>query len=269
MRLVLRSTDGILPHAAADRLVRIAGLGELRFLRLDIAMHVATRGIGLGPHADRILGRCIEVPNQLAGLGVIGTHETADAVLATVGADQNLAVNGSRRHGLAVAQRGIGNVGLPRDGAGFGVERDQFGVEGGEIDLIVIDGDAAVVGAAAIGRDRTHGVLVVPIFLARLGVDRIDVVERRGDVHHAVDDDRRRLHRFLHFGLEDPGGVKLADVGCVDLLAREIAGLIVIAVGVKEVVRITGCGVKLFLRDRSGGRPRVCAPCRAGCPGKA
>jgi hypothetical protein len=62
-------------------------------------------------------------------------------------------------------------------------------------------------------------VLVVPILLAGLGIERIDVVERRGDVHHAVDDDRRRLERLLHLGLEDPGGMKLADVRSVDLLA--------------------------------------------------
>ena len=77
--------------------------------------------------------------------------------------------------------------------------------------------------------------LVVPIFLAGLGVERVDVVERRGDVHHAVDHDRRRLHRLLHLGLEDPGGMKLADIRRVDLLAGKIPGLIVVAVGVQEI----------------------------------
>jgi hypothetical protein len=31
----------------------------------------------------------------------------------------------------------------------LGVKRDQLGIEGGEIDVVVIDGDATVVGSAA------------------------------------------------------------------------------------------------------------------------
>ena len=93
--------------------------------------------------------------------------------------------------------------------------------------------------------------LVVPILLAGLGVQRVDVVERRCDVHYAVDDDRRRFLRFLHLGLEDPGGMQLANIGSIDLLARIEAGLIVVPVGVKEVRVVFGSGVELVLRDCS------------------
>ena len=55
-------------------------------------MHVFTRGGMRRPHADRVLGEGGEVPHQLAGLGVVGPHETADTVLATVGADQDLSI---------------------------------------------------------------------------------------------------------------------------------------------------------------------------------
>ena len=78
------------------------------------------------PHADRVLGDRVEVPHELAGLGVVGADEAADAVLAAVGADQDLAVDGGRRHGLAVAELGIGDVGLPDQAAGLCVERDEL-----------------------------------------------------------------------------------------------------------------------------------------------
>ena len=236
--LRLEVDRGVLPHAAAERLVGIAELLQRRLLGRDVAMHVLAGGVMRRPYAGGVLSRRVEVPHELAGLRIVGAHEAADAVLAAVGADQDLAVDGGRRHRLAVAELGIGDLGLPQQAAGLGVERDQLGIERRHVDLVAVDGDAAVVGAAAIGRDRAHLVLVVPVLLAGLGVERVDVIERRRHVHHAVDDDRRRLHRLLHLRLEDPGRMQLADVGGVDLLAREVAGLIVVAVGVQEVVGV-------------------------------
>ena len=80
--------------------------------------------------------------------------------------------------------------------------------------------DAAIVGAAAIGRDRSHSVLVVPVHLAGLRIERVDVIEGRGDIHHPVDHDRRSLQRLADIGLENPGNVQSLDVGAIDLLGR-------------------------------------------------
>ena len=223
----------ILPHAAAERLVGVAVLGERRLLGRDVAMHVAAGGVVGRPNADRVLGDGVEGPEQLAVLGVVGLDEAADAVFAAVGADQDFAVDGGRRHRLAVALLGIGELLLPDDSAGLGVERDQLGVERADIDLVVIDGDAAIVGAAAEGRDRAELGLEVPDLLAGLGVERVDVAERRGDIHHAVDDDRRRLERLLDLGGEDPGRMQMRDIAAVDLVVRIEAGLLVVAVGVR------------------------------------
>ena len=68
-------------------------------------------------------------------------------------------------------------------------------------------------------------VLVMPDFLAGARIQRIDVVERGGDVHHAIDDDRRGFQRFLHIGLEDPGRAAAARrwsvlICCVRIEAR-------------------------------------------------
>src|SRR5262249_4816385 len=162
----------ILPHAAAENLVRITGLAELRLLRRNVAVHVVTGGIVGRPYAHRVFGSRVEIPDQLAGLRVIGADKAADTIFTAVGADQDLAVDGGRRHRLAIAERRIGDLGLPYDAAGLGIERDQLCIKGGEIDFVIVHGDAAVVRSAAIGGDRTHGVLVMPIFFAGFGVKR-------------------------------------------------------------------------------------------------
>ena len=97
--------------------------------------------------------------------------------------------------------------------------------------------------------------LVVPVLLARFGIERIDVVEGSGHVHDAVGNDRRCRKHFLHVGLENPGGAELADIRRVDLLAREISGLIVVAIGMEKIGLVIGRGVKLFLVHRRCGRP--------------
>ena len=67
--------------------------------------------------------------------------------------------------------------------------------------------------------------LVVPVLLARFGIERINVVEGGGHIHDAVGNDRRCRKYFLHLGLKDPGCAKLGHIPCVDLIAREISGL--------------------------------------------
>ena len=193
---------------------------------------------------------------ELAVFGVVGLDETADAVLAAVGADQDFAVDGGRGHRLAVALLGIADLLLPDDGAGLGVERHEFGVERADIDLVLIDGDAAIVRSAAEGRHRAELGLEVPNFRAGLGVECVHVAEGRGDIHHAVDDDRRRLHRLLDLGREDPGRMQMPDIAAVDLVVRVEAGLLVVAVGVKEVRPVLGRVVELLLRDRRDRRGR-------------
>ena len=59
----------VLPDAAAQRLVGVAGLGQRRLLGRDVAMQDPARGVLLGPDADRVLRGRVEAPDQLAGLG--------------------------------------------------------------------------------------------------------------------------------------------------------------------------------------------------------
>jgi hypothetical protein len=181
---------GVLPHAAAELGKRIAGLGQLILFGLDVAVHIAAGRVLGGPDAYGAVRNGIEIPDLLARVGVIGAHESADAVFATIGADQHLVLDHSRSHRLAVAQLGIGNVGSPHHLAVLGIQSDQLGVERGEIDLVVENLDAAIVRPAAEGRDRPHLVIVVPELLAGLGIKRVDMAERGRDEHYAIDDDR-------------------------------------------------------------------------------
>ena len=90
----------------------------------------------------------------------------------------------------------------------------------------------------------------MPKFLARPRIKRIDMVERRREIHHAIDDDRRGFHRVLHFGLEYPGRAKIGDIADIDLLVRVVARLRVIAIRQQEIVAIAARAVEQILRDR-------------------
>src|SRR6185312_9194155 len=101
----------------------------------------------------------------------------ANTVFAAVGADQDFAVDGGGSHCFAVAFLRISDLRLPQEASGLGVEGDQLGIQRREINFVVIDGDAAIVRPAAIGRDRTHLVFVMPVLFAGLGVDCINMIE--------------------------------------------------------------------------------------------
>jgi hypothetical protein len=81
---------------------------------------------------------------------------------------------------------------LPELLAGGGVERDEVGVEGGEVDLVLPERDAPV--------RRMHGDQplrqfedVAPEFRALHGVKGDDLVVSGRHDHHAIVDQRRRL----------------------------------------------------------------------------
>ena len=80
----------ILPHAAAEGLVRVAVFGEGVFLRGDVAVLVPPGRVRCRPDTDRVFRDRIEGPQELPVVGVVGFDEAADAVFAAVGADENL-----------------------------------------------------------------------------------------------------------------------------------------------------------------------------------
>ena len=61
---------------------------------------------------------------------------------------------------------------------------------------------------------------------------------------------------LLPFRLENPGRMQFADVRGVDLLAGEVARLIVVAVRVQEIGAVARCRAQLLLRHRRRRRAR-------------
>ncbi len=203
-----------------------------------------------GPDAAAVLGGGVEGPQQLARFGVVGLHEAPDAVFAAVGAYQDHVLDHGGRHRLGIAQRRVTDLRFPQLLAGLGVERDQLGVERAHEDLVARHGDAAVVRAAAGLVHRAERVAVMPDLRAGTRVERIDVVERRRDVHDAVHDDRRGFEAVHDLGLEDPCRTKVLDVVRVDLRRGVVPRLAVIVVGMKKVVPVARGAAQHVLRDR-------------------
>ena len=90
---------------------------------------------------------------------------------------------------------------------------------------------------------------VGPEHLASGRVESVDLVPPT-QVHDAVDHDRRRLHRLEHGGLEHKRRLQLPDIATVDLIAGVVARLLVAAVGMNPVLRITRCRIQHRLCDR-------------------
>ena len=90
------------PYATAKGFVEIAALlGQLCFFCVDVAQHIAVGGIVDSPNTFMAFFRNgVESPLQSAGLGVKGFHETTDTVFATVGADQDAAIDSHWCHGF-------------------------------------------------------------------------------------------------------------------------------------------------------------------------
>ena len=92
-------------------------------------MHIATRCIVFSPDALVAFFRNgVEGPDQVTGFGIKGLDETTDAVLTTIGSDQNFSVYHRRRHGLAVALLGICDFNIPCQFASLRVQRHQASV---------------------------------------------------------------------------------------------------------------------------------------------
>ena len=106
---------------------------------------------------------------------------------------------GDRFLGAIVA----GDLDIPQQLAGRGIERNQPSVDGADKHASVRDRHATVGWAAADLLDALD-VLVAPEFAAGLRVQRHHVGAGQRHVHAAIDDDRRRLERAADAALVDP-----------------------------------------------------------------
>src|SRR5690606_12031335 len=166
--------------------------------RHDVSAKGSPERVDVPPFAPPAVGGLsrrgdgVPAPDQLAGRGVVGADEPTQAVVRAADAHEDLPVEREGGHGEAVAVLGVGDLGVPDDLAGAAVQGDEAGIERGDVDVVTVDADAAVVGATAELRAPDFG-LELPDLLARGRVQGDDAASRGGQVHDVPGDDGSRL----------------------------------------------------------------------------
>ncbi len=167
-------------------------------------------------------------PDFFAGIRVAGEQLADDAEFVTGAAvhQQHLAGLGifdqCRCAGHGVAGAVIAELLVPDDLAGVLVQRHDTGVEGAEVDLVAIDGRAAVDHVAARADVIGQAMGVAPQALAGLGIEGEDARVGAGHVDHAVMDDGLGLLAALLLVAEGerPSRGQFEYVALVDLRQR-------------------------------------------------
>ena len=119
--------------------------------------------------------------------------------------------------------------------------------------------EPAVVGAAADDAILGRCVAIDPERAAGRGVERDDVVLTLGDVHDAVNDQRRGLPVAGDRRLVDPLELQILDVGRRDLGQRAVAGAGVVAGVGQPVLRLVRCGGQALRTSPAHARGRTAA----------
>ena len=201
-------------------------------------------------------------PDFFTGIRIAGEQLADHAELVTGAAvdDQHLAglavFDDGRRAGHGVAGGVIAEFLVPDHLAGVLVQRHDAGVEGAEVDLVAIDGGAAVDHVAARADVVGKAVAVGPQALAGLGVEGEDARVGAGHVDHTVVDDGLRFLAALLLVAEGiaPRRSQLEHVLGVHLSQRAPA----LGVGAHAVLQhVAGGGVvvgNVFPGDRLGER---------------
>ena len=220
--------------AAATHRVPLPGPGR----RSGVLEHIVGGGtIGRGTRPVR---HGVEAPHQFSIGRVIGTDEATRTEVRAAVADEHLAMRHAWRSGDQVG--GIARRGLraPHFLAAAGVQGDQPAIHRAEIHPALVERDAAVIDIAARrnAADAGHPGVVVPQLLASPGVERIDLAPRGGDIHHAIDHQRRRLLAASGIEFDEPRGLELRNVVSVDLRQCRKALFVPAAVVDQPVLRL-------------------------------
>ena len=190
-------------------------------------------------------------PDEVAGFGVARLHFADNAKFTAGVPGDDEAVHDERGGGVAVTLFVFGDFLVPDGVAGLEVQCHDPGVERAEIDLVAVDGGAAVdhvaAGQDALGQARVE----LPDFLAGGEVDRVEARIGPGHIHHAVMDERLAFLPALLLATqrERPGGDEVLHVVLVERVhRRKTLQVAPHAVG-KHVLRGAGVIGEVFFRD--------------------
>ena len=108
-------------------------------------------------------------------------------------------------------------------------------VEGRDVDFALPDGDAAIDFVATGALIHAHVVvrIVGPELFPGLRVERVDLADRTGRVHHAINNDGRGFEAANRVGVVIPGEAEAVNRFRVDLRERRVMTLAEIAPGGK------------------------------------
>ena len=149
-------------------------------------------------------GDGVEAPNAFSGFRVIGVDKSPDAVFAARRTDDDLVLDRQRSHGQRVPFGVIHQLAIKQHGSGLAVQSQEASVERPLVEAITRHGQAAIQLSAAEVDSLRQPVLIPPEHAARPGVERGNIVVRLGQVHDAVDDQRRGLELVGRAGLKNP-----------------------------------------------------------------
>ena len=141
-----------------------------------------------------IAGNGVELPDLAPGVRVVGGEEAARGTVAASRADDHFSLGDARRHGERLLVLSIGDASFPNRLAGVRVERHQPSIVDGNINLVVIERQAAIHDAAAhfvAGRFAVDFRIPAPFLLAGARVDG-EHDAPVGDAEDRVIPDQRR-----------------------------------------------------------------------------
>ena len=153
----------------------------------------------------------------------VGRDEAAGAFVPARDSGNDYIADDKRRGSGAVVLPPIGHPRIPQQIAGEAVERHDVRVVGDQEQPIACDGGAAVDARGGVSREALRPrARVPPKLTARARIER-DAFVHVGDVHHALDHQRRGLQSTRAADVVDPRGRQAADVGGVDLIEFAMA----------------------------------------------
>ncbi len=165
-------------------------------------------------------GDGLPIPQSFAILDAEGTDQTDRAVIAAAGTEDELILVDVRRHRIEAVAGVLAALHVPRGLARCGIQGDHTAVLRGNEYLAIGQAHATVRGKQ---QDVRWIVGRLPEQLAVARIQRKHTIMRRGQVHSAVPDNRRRLLFAVIGDTRPPADAQGADIGLVDLRQRGVA----------------------------------------------
>ena len=170
-------------------------------------------------------GNRVGLPHRGTGVGIDRRDPAANAVLGAGSTEDDLARQCHRHDGEGFGVGVVTQLLVPDHLTGLVVERNDMRVERGQIDLVLVYGNATVHYVAAQLREHIARqlALVLPVDLASGAVDREHLVVRAGHVDRAVDHDSLAVLAVQNAEGHTEFRLQALDVALVDLRQRAVA----------------------------------------------